>query len=95
MPRREDWRVNKDGQAFHPEDEPQSEPISFVDPNEFINSQSPFEHGADFLTNLEINRLLEEGKITIKDAESARRQTKNMDFLERESFLSAIEHRAE
>ena len=95
MPRRPDWIAPEHGPAYRPEDEPQSEPISFVDPSEFINSQSPFEHGANFLTNLRINRLLEEGKITIKEAEATRRQTKSMDFLERERFLSAIEHRAE
>ncbi len=60
-----------------------------------MKSQSPFEHSADFLTNQRINRLLGAGDITIKEAEATRQQAKNMDFLERESFLSAIEHRRE
>ena len=46
--RREDWRVNKEGQAFHPEDEPQSEPISYIVPEPLI-SQSVFQQGKDFL----------------------------------------------
>ena len=86
-PRREDWRVNENGQAFHPQDEP----ISFVEPE--VEPEPPFEHGADFLTDERINRLLKGGKISLPDAESIRRQTKNMNFLQRESFLSAIEHR--
>lgn len=86
-----DWFVNEHGQASRrPESEPQGEPITFVDHSEFINSKSPF---ADFLTNQRINCLLEEGEIIIKEAESIRRQTGNMDFLERESFLSAINHK--
>jgi hypothetical protein len=95
-PRGPDWIAPEQGPAYRPEDKAQSEPIGFVDSvdaSELINSQSSFEHGADFLTNQRINRLLEEGEITIKEAEATRRQTKNMDFLERERFLSAIEHR--
>jgi hypothetical protein len=89
------WYVKPDGTATDTLPPNASETISFVDPSEFINSQSPFEHGADFMMNERINRLLEEGKITIKEYEVCRRVTKNMDFLERESFLSAVEHRDE
>ena len=88
-PRGTDWIVNEHGQATRPEAEPQSEFTGFVNPSEFINSQP------DFLKNQRINRLLEEEKITIKEAGEIRRQTKNMDFFEREGFLSAIEHRVE
>lgn len=92
---REDWRVNEHGQAFHLEDEPNSESINFGEPTEFNSSQSNFEHIEKSLINQKINRFIEEGKITIKEAEAIRRQTMNMNFLDSENFLSAIAHRAE
>jgi hypothetical protein len=72
-----DWIVNEDGQAFHPEDEP-------------VSSGYCFEPQEDFWANQRINRLLESG-MSPEGAESVRRQIKNMSFLEKESFLSAVE----
>jgi hypothetical protein len=85
-----DWIVNEEGQAFRPKEEP----TSFVDPNQFINSQSCFESPEDFLINRKINDLIKSGKISVTDAGSARQQIKNMDYLEKENFLSAIEQGA-
>lgn len=85
------WYVKPDGTITDTPPYNASEPISFVDQSEFID------HPIDFMTNQRINRLLEEGEITIKEAGAIRRQIKleSMDFLEREGFLSAIEHRPE
>jgi hypothetical protein len=69
-----------------------NEPTRFeFDPNDNLHSET--KQDLDFMTQLRINRLVEKREITIEEAEIASRQTNNMDFLERERFLSAIEHR--
>ena len=94
-----DWIGQKDGPPYRPGSEPQGEFIPPVYPSEFIiesqSPQSPFE-GLDLLTKQRITNLLREGKITtVEEFEATCRQAANMDFLERESFLSAIECREE
>jgi len=61
-----------------------------IGPSEF---QSPLKHIEDSLTNSDISRLVKEGKITIEEAAKTLEIVKNMDFMDRNSFLSAIEHR--
>lgn len=45
------------------------------------------------ITNHFINQLVKDGKISIIEAESIRHQTKNMNFLESQNFISSIEYR--
>lgn len=83
--------VDVDGKPAPPPNANESSGFyEYVDDSDIASSQPS---DTDFLTNLRINRLVEEGKITIKEAEATRQQTKNMGFIEREGFLSAIERR--
>jgi hypothetical protein len=59
-----------------------------VPEGEIIDVQSPY---GDSWTDQRINRLHRKGRIDIREAESLRRQTKNMGFFEKQSFLRNIE----